>query len=189
MNCKLCNKQISYILYDYFVVGKEIPQLCRECEPIEVGKCEVCGKTIEERGDVVRKRGYIAPRRHQACEIWKTCICNNCGDAFDITYGEKKYFEFKDYDIPCSCEECRKSKKISVPVGFCGICGKSIMQRGDYIRKYGMKKIEYHKECKNDFYQNRSCKICGDTFPITMGEKLFYEKKGLNLPWKCKDCR
>lgn len=51
------------------------------------------------------------------------------------------------------------------------------------------KKIECHKECKNEVYQYRNCKICGDTFPITMGEKLFYEKKGFDLPWKCKDCR
>lgn len=270
-NCKSCKKTISYSLYDRFVVGKEIPQFCYECEPVEigicevcgqailekrsivekegyirpathiqcegakwktiickncgesfdlsyhdkkyfeykgypapsnckdcrnakknyvpVGTCEVCGKTIEERGDVIRKIGYVPPHKHQDCETWKTCRCNNCGNAFDITYRDKKYFESKGYDIPCNCEECRKAKKTFVPVGFCQICGKPVMQRGDSIRKYGMKKIEYHKECTNEVYQYRNCRICGDIFPITMGEKLFYDKKGYDLPWKCKDCR
>lgn len=150
VNCKLCNKQISYTLYDHFVAGKEIPQLCHECESIEVGKCEVCGKAILEKRSIAEKEEYIRPVTHIQCEKarWKTITCKKCGESFELSYHDKEYFENKGYPIPSSCKECRKAKNTLVPVGVCKICGRSIIQRGDCIRTYGRKKLNTIKNAK-----------------------------------------
>ena len=42
---------------------------------------------------------------------------------------------------------------------------------------------------KNEIYVWRTCKECGERFSITVGEKEFFDKKGFDLPMRCKDCR
>jgi serine/threonine protein kinase len=42
---------------------------------------------------------------------------------------------------------------------------------------------------KNIVYNHVSCSNCGVAFTITYGEKEFFEKKGYDLPKKCKNCR
>lgn len=42
---------------------------------------------------------------------------------------------------------------------------------------------------RNEVYKHCVCKDCRRDFTITMGEKVFYEDKGLKLPVRCKSCR
>ena len=46
----------------------------------------------------------------------------------------------------------------------------------------------YQKE-RNRVFDQRSCTTCGTNFVITVGEKDSLEKKGLELPKRCPDCR
>lgn len=58
-----------------------------------------------------------------------------------------------------------------------------------------IRKIERYKMCRecyeeiNTVYEKRKCKDCRRKFEITVGEKEFYEKNGLDLPIRCKECR
>lgn len=42
---------------------------------------------------------------------------------------------------------------------------------------------------KQAVYTTIRCSQCGQTFEITNGEKAFFDKKGFQLPKKCKECR
>ena len=45
------------------------------------------------------------------------------------------------------------------------------------------------KKRKNEAAMTLKCKDCGEKFTITVGEKEFYESKGLFLPVRCSSCR
>lgn len=42
---------------------------------------------------------------------------------------------------------------------------------------------------RREVYTRRLCKDCKREFYITNGEKEFYDKNGLKLPVRCKECR
>ena len=42
---------------------------------------------------------------------------------------------------------------------------------------------------RKEVYKRFVCKDCRRDFTITMGEKVFYDEKGLKLPVRCKECR
>ncbi len=190
-HCKLCHKQITYSLYEKFIKKTKVPEVCPDCELIEVGRCPVCKQPIMEKRGVTHKSNYRVPIVHAQCKNakWKDRVCSNCGQSFEISYGEKEFFESKGLPIPDICHECKAAKKEYVKIGTCAICGNPIEQRGDFIRKYGIPKMVYHKECKNRPYLYTNCSVCGKVFTISYGEKLFFDQKGFQLPHKCKDCR
>lgn len=194
VECEECGKEIKYT-YEYKKAleeeGLALPRICNSCKTVEVGICEVCSRAITEKEWKVKKCGYIKPLIHRECKsrIWKKIVCRNCNEEFEVTYGQKMSFESKNFDLPIICPKCRRAKNEEVKVGTCCVCGKDIYQRGDLIRKYGMKSMNMHKECKNSVYITHMCRVCGNRFSITYGEKQFFESNDLNLPQKCKDCR
>lgn len=194
VKCEECGKEIKY-KYGYKKAleeeGLELPRICNSCKTVKVGICVACSRAITEKEWKVKKYGYTKPLIHRECQnhIWKKIVCRNCNEEFEVTYGQKIYFDSKNFDLPIICPKCREAKKEKVKVGTCCVCGGDIYQRGDLIRKYGMKSMNMHKECKNSVYITHMCKVCKNWFPITYGEKQFFESKGFNLPQKCKDCR
>lgn len=38
-------------------------------------------------------------------------VCTECGQEFDFTEGEQKFFIDKGFPAPIRCPECRKAKK------------------------------------------------------------------------------
>lgn len=42
-------------------------------------------------------------------EVYETRVCRICGGQFDITFGEKSFYEFKGWQLPLKCGECRKN--------------------------------------------------------------------------------
>ncbi len=74
----------------------------------------------------------------------------------------------------------------------CERCGCEMIYTN--YQKY-IRKIERYKICRecyeeiNTICEKRKCKDCRRKFEITFGEKEFYEKNGLSLPTRCKECR
>lgn len=194
VKCEECGNEIKYRYSQkksFEEQGMELPHICYNCRTVEVGRCVACSRPIIERERITKKTGYLIPLLHRECRdsVWKNVNCQNCGETFSISFGEKIYLDDYKYTYPSICKKCKDARKEDVRVGTCCACGEGIYQRGDLVRRYGMPDVIIHKDCKNNVYINRNCKICGDLFSITYGEKMFFENKGFNLPTKCKDCR
>lgn len=48
-----------------------------------------------------------------ARRVCKKCACTECGETFDITAGEKSYFEQRGLALPVRCPTCRKLRRLS----------------------------------------------------------------------------
>lgn len=45
-------------------------------------------------------------------EVVKTRTCVDCKNTFDITQGEKTFFEEKGYTLPSRCKSCRQKRRL-----------------------------------------------------------------------------
>ena len=65
--------------------------------------CRLCGK---ETDAAYTKNGIC-----KAClsRTYQTAVCAACGNRFDISYGEKAFFEQKGFELPKRCPNCRKN--------------------------------------------------------------------------------
>lgn len=113
--CKGCEKGIPLTreIVDQIAKGKRrIPEFCYDCNQfVVVGRCSVCGKEIK-----VKRYKIDSQKNYNVCyecshEIYRTEICKDCFHRFEITYGEKYYFESKGQDLPKRCKDCRCKRK------------------------------------------------------------------------------
>ena len=86
------------------------------------------------------------------------------------------------------CQNCLKKGDIF----HCAKCGCEMIHTNyqKYIKQ--SPRYEICKDClnkRNMVYTTIRCSECGRNFEITNGEKEFFDKKGFQLPKKCKDCR
>ena len=103
--------------------------------------------------------------------------CKLCGNEVDEEQTEQGI-----------CQSCLKKGEIY----HCAKCGCEMIYTNyqKYIRR--IQRYEVCKECikkRNMVYKTVRCAQCGKTFEITNGEKEFFDKKGFQLPKKCKECR
>ena len=103
--------------------------------------------------------------------------CKLCGNEVDEEQTEQGI-----------CQSCLKKGEIY----HCAKCGCEMIYTNyqKYIRRIHRYKV--CKECtkkRNMVYKTVRCAQCGKTFEITNGEKEFFDKKGFQLPKKCKECR
>lgn len=107
--CKLCGREFE---------GKYLREgICREC--LNDGKhyhCERCGQEMIYTNYQKHIEKVERPKLCQKCfqemnRVWKKCKCKDCGRKFDITFGQKEYFETKGISLPKRCEECRNKRK------------------------------------------------------------------------------
>lgn len=73
------------------------------------GTCSVCHREVET--------SFLS---HGVCvdchnKIYKQAVCVDCGQPFDITYGDKAYFEEKGLLLPKRCHVCRERRKQEEP--------------------------------------------------------------------------
>ena len=104
-------------------------------------------------------------------------LCKLCGNEMDEEQTEQGI-----------CRECLKKGDIY----HCARCGCEMIHTNyqKYIRH--SPRYELCKDClnkRNMVYITARCVQCGKSFEITNGEKEFYDKKGFQLPRKCKECR
>ncbi len=100
--------------------------------------------------------------------------CKMCGKNFAIPNQKIKNFKAKGWELPTKCEICRKIKKSNLKQ--CTNCGKQFHDENHTLCK----------RCRGDYI---ICNSCYSTFLFSESEKDFYNKKGLDYPKKCKNCR
>lgn len=103
--------------------------------------------------------------------------CKICGNEVD-----------EDWTQQGICQDCLKKGDTY----HCARCGCEMIHTNyqKYIKH--SPRYEICKDCfnkRNMVYTTIRCSECGRRFEITNGEKEFYEKKGFQMPKKCKDCR
>ena len=105
VKCKICKKE-----YDEERLQEGI---CHDClKDGEKYHCERCGRELI----YTNYQKYIKhSRRYEICRecfekkntIYERRICKNCGQAFDITNGEKEFFVNRSMPLPTRCKNCR----------------------------------------------------------------------------------
>lgn len=120
-----------------------------------------------------------------------TCKCERCNKPF------KAYVE-EDHPLCKSCKDFLEEEKLksmtgqSVPKTMTrnpsdAIDGRvrSLLVREEISR--AERRAEEERE--NAIAHTVKCKDCGEEFSITVGEKEWYEAKGLCIPARCPACR
>lgn len=103
--------------------------------------------------------------------------CRLCGNEVDEERTEQGI-----------CQDCLRKGDIY----HCAKCGCEMIHTN--YQKYVKHSPRYEicKDClnkRNMVYKTIRCSECGRSFEITNGEKEFFDKKGFQLPKKCKNCR
>ena len=120
--CEQCGKKIELTeeeVNQFKRKGWSMPKICKSCkkamkEPVEIAKCKKCGQSIIlSRGQLqyLKKNHRMIQSYCSNCgkEVYETRICRICGEQFDITFREKSFYEFKNWQLPLKCGECRKN--------------------------------------------------------------------------------
>lgn len=191
VKCKCCNRDIPYPLYDKYISKREPIRICSFCQEV---KCEECEKSVlieKSKLDQWKKNGKKCLCRECVNKYGKKVysICEECGKEMVFTYAYQKRLTESGKRLPVICPECKEAGNKLVSLGVCEVCGKEITQKAYIVSKYCIRKQKFHKECKNKEYARLRCKMCGNEFTITYGEKESFENMGYVLPKKCKHCR
>jgi serine/threonine protein kinase/rRNA-processing protein FCF1 len=107
IKCKMCGQDTDEDRASY--------GFCEQClHEGEVYRCAECGKEMIYTN---YQKLIKHSRQHEKCRecneknnsVYTTSYCSNCGNSFEITYGEKKFFDNKGYQLPKKCPDCRSN--------------------------------------------------------------------------------
>lgn len=124
--CSICGQEytMTYSEKRHFeqneAKGKYMRNICQRCwkegqTKVAVGRCSICGAEIK-----INKLQYDkAPsKEYKICKkCWNTvaerrfCNAYGCNELFEITYGEKLYYEERGLCLPKKCPQCRQKNK------------------------------------------------------------------------------
>ena len=109
--CKLCGKEFD---------EESLEQgICRNClNEGEHYHCENCGREMIYTN---YQKLIKHAKRYTICRdcyerkntTWERRVCKDCGRIFEITLGQKEFFEKKSLHLPMRCENCRRKSNIS----------------------------------------------------------------------------
>lgn len=151
-------------------------------------KCDKCGivftVSTETSQETDTKMGVYCR------ECWRVLntegekvICCDCKQPFLFSLYEQKQYKLRKFSKPKRCKECR-DKLVVVKCLECGTESKVIPEKAS--------KYEYCPQCwhkRQNTGQKIKCTICNQSFLFSLNEQDFFEKKGYELPKKCKSCR
>lgn len=129
IECKSCGAQMEYSNYRRYIDKIPEPNYCKACkEKYKDSKKKYYEeKKAEERRR--REEAYIEREIYRS-NVYRSITCSCCGNKFNITNGEKDYFEGKGFDLPKRCPKCRSqgrrpdySRKDSTPHNSSGSSG------------------------------------------------------------------
>lgn len=191
VKCKCCNRDIPYPLCEKYILKREPIRICSFCQEAVCEECErkflIERNTLEQWKKIGKKclcRVCVNKYKEKVYSV-----CEQCGKEMVFTYAHQKKLEESGQKLPTICRECKEAGNELVSLGMCEACGKEITQKAYIVSKYRIGRRTLHGECKNKEYVRSFCKVCGDRFTITYGEKEYLENKGYELPKKCKNCR
>ena len=107
--------------------------------------------------------------------------CKNCGAQMEYT----NYRKFIDeIPAPSYCKECKNKYKMELEE-------KAYLARIEAERKKAAaeEKRRQAEAYRNSTFRTITCNCCGKKFNITNGENEYFQKKGLELPKRCPECR
>ena len=160
VKCKICGMEV----YD----KKTENGYCREClKKGEIYKCKCCGKEMF----YTNYQKYInkAPKRdlcHECNNSTYTSVrCSVCNSSFNITYGEKEYYDKNNLCLPKKCPTCRIQKRL---LGYDG-------QRYSVQRTYVKPASTINKKSSLCFITSAACKCfnkADDCYELTTLRKF-----------------
>lgn len=182
VKCNSCNEEHpSFYFLHKVKVQNEIIDIWdrgyRVCLPCARGKsnnptaffiCECCGRKFyyTKRTEIIHEIGKsnFDWKKQRWCRQCKkrTTKCSHCGKSVPIY----QMREFKD--------NLRNTKST-----VCGDCFKELIDRSKRERE----------ALNNEIIEWRICRDCRRSFSITNGEAEYFNKKGLNWPTRCPNCR
>ena len=158
--CRVFKKNEKIKLYELIKEIKDyIYQLEKDYQTKEI--FPLAHKQIDADGNILK-------------DDFKKIICKTCKTEFAIPNKQVQDFKAKGWNLPTKCKLCKNIKDPDLRT--CSGCGKTF-------------KDKYNNLCKNCRGTNITCNSCYTTFLFSESEKSFYDKKGLNYPKKCKNCR
>lgn len=115
--CKLCGKEYEE---DHLEQG-----ICRDClNDGEKYRCAKCGREMvytnyQRLIKHIKRREICRDCFEKSNMVWERRTCRNCGRTFEITYGQKEFFDKMKkskptFALPTRCENCR-GKQTSPP--------------------------------------------------------------------------
>ncbi len=133
-SCRRCKKKIEMPQKDvkrFTEDGLEMPKTCPDClklldEEIDIGECKFCGKMIHmKRGkyEHLKKEGKLIlccsecvsrlqeEKKKNDSAVFQERKCSDCGRSFEITFGDKSFFDKKGWMLPSRCKSCRKRRR------------------------------------------------------------------------------
>lgn len=108
--CKRCGKELDFTNFDKYIKNRSVPELCDSCMEANYGYCKDCGKRFLK---TELKNGLCS--YCQRNQVYTKITCAACGKPFEITYGEKEFFDKNGYELSKRCQTCRDNGVIARP--------------------------------------------------------------------------
>jgi serine/threonine protein kinase len=108
IKCKICHNDVDE--------ERAEQGICPDClRKGEIYRCAKCGCEMKYTN---YQKLIKHSRRYDICKdcndkknmVYTRAHCSDCGKIFEITYGEKDFFESKGYQLPKRCVNCRGSR-------------------------------------------------------------------------------
>lgn len=105
IRCKLCGKEVDE--------DRTEQGYCSDC--LKKGETYRCSKCRCEMTYTNYQKLIKHSQRYEICKdcndkksmVYTRSRCSSCGTTFEITYGEKEFFESKGFQLPKKCVSCR----------------------------------------------------------------------------------
>ena len=105
VKCRLCGKEYDEERLEQGIcpscLNNGEKYLCKSCG------CEMIYTNYQKYIKHAKRYDICHKCYEKENSIYERRICKNCGTAFNITWGEKKYFESKNMSLPTRCKNCR----------------------------------------------------------------------------------
>ena len=113
VTCKLCGSEVDEDKtqqgYCYSCLKKGETYQCASCG------CEMLYSNYQKLIKHSRKHELCKNCNDKKNEVYTRVNCSNCGSAFEITCGQKEFFESKGFPLPKKCPHCRGNRSNNVP--------------------------------------------------------------------------
>lgn len=119
------------------------------------------------------------------------CKCERCNKPFKAYAAEEKML-CKACKAIINEEKLESMTGEKIPKSMTRTAHDAVMNSRrsiDIVMKLFFAEMNARDAEKSEAAMTLKCKDCGKEFTITVGEKEFYESKGLFLPVRCSSCR